>query len=51
MSRIGKMPIAIPQGVEVNINGQQVSVKGPKGELSLEISEPIKVSLEENEIV
>ena len=51
MSRIGKMPIAIPQGVEVNINGQQVSVKGPKGELSLEISEPIKAKVEENEIV
>ena len=51
MSRIGKMPISIPQGVEVNINGQQISVKGPKGELSLEISEPIKAKVEENEIV
>lgn len=51
MSRIGKMPIAIPQGVEVNINGQHVSVKGPKGELNLEISEPIKVAKEENEII
>jgi large subunit ribosomal protein L6 len=51
MSRIGKMPIAIPQGVEININGQHVSVKGPKGELNLEISEPIKVAIEENEII
>ena len=51
MSRIGKMPIAIPQGVEVNINGQHVSVKGPKGELSVEVSEPIKVVVEENEII
>ena len=51
MSRIGKMPIAIPQGVEVNINGQHVSVKGPKGELNLEISEPIKVAVEESEII
>lgn len=51
MSRIGKMPIAIPQGVEININGQHVSVKGPKGELNLEISEPIKVAKEENEII
>jgi large subunit ribosomal protein L6 len=51
MSRIGKMPIAIPQGVEVNINGQHVSVKGPKGELTLEVSEPIKVVVEENEIL
>ncbi|HEY7796545.1 MAG TPA: 50S ribosomal protein L6 [Microbacteriaceae bacterium] len=51
MSRIGKMPIAIPQGVEININGQHVAVKGPKGELSLEVSEPIKVAVEENEII
>lgn len=51
MSRIGKTPIAIPQGVEININGQHVSVKGPKGELNLEISEPIKVAKEENEII
>jgi large subunit ribosomal protein L6 len=51
MSRIGKMPIAIPQGVEININGQHVSVKGPKGELNLEISEPIKVAVEESEII
>lgn len=33
MSRIGKMPIAIPSGVEVNIEGTKVNVKGPKGEL------------------
>lgn len=45
------MPIAIPQGVEININGQHVAVKGPKGELKLEISEPIKVAVEENEII
>ncbi|NCY11221.1 MAG: 50S ribosomal protein L6, partial [Actinobacteria bacterium] len=34
MSRIGKMPVAIPSGVEVNISGQSVSIKGPKGTLS-----------------
>lgn len=34
MSRIGKKPIAIPQGVEVNIDGHKVTVKGPKGTLT-----------------
>ena len=33
MSRIGKKPIAIPAGVDVKINGSEVTVKGPKGEL------------------
>ncbi|MFM6841253.1 MAG: 50S ribosomal protein L6 [Candidatus Planktophila sp.] len=44
MSRIGRMPITVPSGVEVTINGQQVSAKGPKGSLSLTVAEPIKVS-------
>jgi large subunit ribosomal protein L6 len=35
MSRIGKRPIAIPDGVTVNLDGQQVAAKGPKGELSI----------------
>ena len=43
MSRIGRLPIAIPSGVEVTINGREVQVKGPKGELSLEVSAPIDV--------
>jgi large subunit ribosomal protein L6 len=43
MSRIGRLPIAIPSGVDVIINGRQVHVKGPKGELSLEVSAPIDV--------
>ncbi|RBP62390.1 LSU ribosomal protein L6P [Brevibacterium sanguinis] len=47
MSRIGKNPISVPTGVEVTIDGQDVSVKGPKGELSVTISEPISVSLDE----
>jgi large subunit ribosomal protein L6 len=38
------MPITVPSGVEVTINGQQVSAKGPKGSLSLTVAEPIKVS-------
>ena len=44
MSRIGRMPITVPSGVEVSINGQNVSAKGPKGSLSLTVAEPIKVS-------
>jgi large subunit ribosomal protein L6 len=43
MSRIGRLPIAIPSGVDVTIDGRQVLVKGPKGELSLEVSAPIEV--------
>jgi large subunit ribosomal protein L6 len=48
MSRIGKMPIAVPSGVEVTLEGQQVSVKGPKGTLSHRIAEPISVERAEN---
>ena len=43
MSRIGRLPITIPSGVDVTINGRQVHVKGPKGELNLEVSAPIEV--------
>jgi large subunit ribosomal protein L6 len=48
MSRIGKKPITVPSGVEVNINGQDVSVKGPKGTLSLTVAEPITVAKAES---
>ncbi|MBF6192894.1 MULTISPECIES: 50S ribosomal protein L6 [Nocardia] len=44
MSRIGKKPIAVPAGVDVTIDGQDVSVKGPKGTLSLTVAEPITVA-------
>ena len=44
MSRIGRMPITLPAGVEVTIAGQDVAVKGPKGSLSLVVAVPIKVS-------
>ncbi|GAA3002411.1 50S ribosomal protein L6 [Actinokineospora diospyrosa] len=43
MSRIGRLPIPVPAGVDVTIEGQSVSVKGPKGSLSLTVSEPITV--------
>lgn len=46
MSRIGKAPIKIPAGVDVKINGNVVTVKGPKGELTREISPDMTVKLE-----
>jgi large subunit ribosomal protein L6 len=48
MSRIGKIPVAIPSGVEVSIDGQNVTVKGPKGELSHTVAEPITVRKDED---
>ena len=48
MSRIGKAPITVPNGVEVSIAGRTVSVKGPKGNLSREIPGEIVVRKEEN---
>jgi len=44
MSRIGKQPVLVPAGVDVAIEGQNVSVKGPKGTLTLDVAEPIVVS-------
>ncbi|RAU93720.1 50S ribosomal protein L6 [Mycolicibacter senuensis] len=44
MSRIGKQPVPVPAGVDVTINGQNVSVKGPKGTLELTVAEPINVA-------
>lgn len=43
MSRIGKLPVAVPSGVEVTIDGQHITVKGPKGTLEHTVSEPITV--------
>lgn len=51
MSRVAKAPVAIPAGVEVKINGQEVTVKGPKGELSRVINDAAVVSQEDNAIV
>lgn len=44
MSRIGRLPVPVPSGVEVAINGQDVSVKGPKGSLNLTVPSPITVA-------
>jgi large subunit ribosomal protein L6 len=43
MSRIGKMPVLVPSGVEVTVDGPKVTVKGPKGTLSHQLVEPITV--------
>ena len=43
MSRIGRMPVVVPSGVDVTISGRDVTVKGPKGTLSLAVAEPIEV--------
>ncbi len=51
MSRIGKMPVAIPGGVEVKVEGSLVTVKGPKGELSLNVASPIAVAIEDGQVV
>jgi ribosomal protein L6P/L9E len=48
MSRIGRLPITVPAGVEVKLDGSVISVKGSKGELSHTVASPIEVSLEEN---
>ena len=45
MSRIGKKPIEIPKGVEVKVDGQTVTVKGPKGELTQSFDKDLKIEL------
>ena len=47
MSRIGKQPVQVPSGVEVTIDGRQVTVKGPKGTLGHTVAEPIAVSFDD----
>lgn len=51
MSRIGKKPILIPEGVEVEVDEQKVKIKGSKGELSFEIRPEIKVEAKEGQIL
>jgi len=51
MSRIGRKPIDIPAGVEVKLNGHEISVKGPKGELTRQLHPSMKVTIENNQIV
>lgn len=51
MSRIGKQPIELPEGVEVKIEGRHAIIKGPKGELTREIPEEISVACENSKLV
>ncbi len=51
MSRIGKLPIAIPDGVQVSVDDRSVKVKGPKGELSHRIPTQISAVLEDGHLV
>ncbi|MGO1847725.1 MULTISPECIES: 50S ribosomal protein L6 [unclassified Microbacterium] len=51
MSRIGRLPIDIPAGVTVTIDGDQVAVKGPKGELAARVAAPIEAKVEENQVL
>lgn len=51
MSRIGKLPVAIPSKVSVTLDGQTVTVKGPKGELRQTVHELVSVELEGNAVV
>ena len=48
MSRIGKKPVQIPAGVDVAVDGSHVTVKGPKGQLELDIYSKLSISIEEN---
>jgi large subunit ribosomal protein L6 len=50
MSRIGRLPVTIPSGVKVDVNGQDVSVTGPKGTLALTVAEPIEIVQEDSVI-
>jgi large subunit ribosomal protein L6 len=48
MSRIGRLPIAVPAGVEVTLDGRDVTVKGPKGTLNRVIAEPISIARDDD---
>lgn len=51
MSRIGKLPVAIPSGVDVQIDGQTVTVKGSKGELTRTFNELMTIKVEDNQVI
>jgi large subunit ribosomal protein L6 len=50
MSRIGRMPVVVPAGVDVTVSGRDVTVKGPKGTLSLQVTAPIEVKHDDGTI-
>ena len=49
MSRVASRPVSLPKGVELNLNGEEIQIKGPKGELSLQLCSEITVSVEDGE--
>ncbi|HWJ03608.1 MAG TPA: 50S ribosomal protein L6, partial [Verrucomicrobiae bacterium] len=51
MSRIGKLPIAIPAGVEIKIDGTSVNVKGPKGTMVKEFHPDMIITIEDNQVL
>ena len=51
MSRIGRLPIDIPAGVTVSVSGQEVAVKGAKGELTLAVATPVEVTVEAGQVL
>ena len=51
MSRVGNNPVAIPSGVEINVNNGEVTVKGPKGELTQQVDSRISVAVEDGQVV
>ena len=51
MSRIGKVPIEVPDSVEINLQGQTLEVKGPKGELTREFGDYVDIKVEEGNLV
>ena len=50
MSRIGKLPVPVPDGVDVQVDGLDVTVKGPKGELSQSMPEGVEISVGDGEV-
>ena len=50
MSRIGKKPVPLPQGVTAAVSGQTVTAKGPKGELKFVVNDEVLVKFEDNQI-
>lgn len=51
MSRVGKKPVSLPNGVKAEIKGSNLTVAGPKGTLALDIHPKVKISIVENEII
>ena len=51
MSRIGRLPVAIPNGVQVNVQGSEVHIKGPKGEMKRSFSPQMEIAMEDGHVV